>query len=443
MVISGRVNVDGLCFQNKAKFLRGTKVSKAPFNLFRVASWASYRIFLLLFLISLFALQACKEGDSGSANAPNEASAVNNTNGLSIEIALYVESSGEATTSIGASDPGEVIVTFTRRGDPLVSEIVQFQTSLGILDPSENSGQSGSVLTDAEGIARIRLAASALTGAGTLTASATASNSGTGTETISVRLNFAVIEANTNLAESINVALSLTSDSMLANTIRGDAPGVLTALVTDSLGVALENTLVQFSSAILGFDPATAVALTDEAGEARITVLANKTTGVATISATVESGDTSYEDVLNVTVDPPAIQLGSGLDDSFMAGVLAVNTTPISAGGTTSVSVNVVNEDNTVFDSPLMVQFTSPCIETEKATIDQVVTTANGTASATYRPISCVGTDRITASLDFGGSSFTAIADITIVDDTAGSIVFVETNPSTIVLRGAGGAKSG
>ncbi len=372
----------------------------------------------------------CGGGDE-EALGSNENQTRSEEDGYRIRIGLYRESDGVATSSISAAEPGQLVVSFTHYATPLVSEVVSFSTTIGELSPG-----LGTALTDENGEARLRLLPGLFEGAGTVTATVLVPGLNT---TLSVDLNFSVTGADTTPQQDVDINLAISSAASSPNTIRVDAPGTLTATVLNQSGSPLANSIVTFTSTLVSFDPVSGAALTDSNGAASILVNAGNTTGVATITAAVTIGSVTYTEILNVTVSPPSVKLGNGSGASFDLGVLQLSVNPLSAGGTAGITVSVVDQNNALFTEPLSIGFSSPCVTQQTASIDAQVTTVNGQATATYRASGCVGSDRITATLGFGGVQFTAIADITIADDSVSSIAFVDAVPNTMVLRGGAG----
>ena len=387
------------------------------------------RLHEVAIILMICALASCGGDDAGLE--PHEAELNDVNSGYSIHIALYNEISGAPSTSISGDAPGELVIQVSQFGVAKASELVSLTTTLG----SIGSGTS-SVLTNASGEARVLLLADDLDGAGTVTVSINTEQSGR----LTLSLNFSSLGGGqTTTDDGVDITLSLVSENGTPNTIRGDDPGTVTARLLSQSGAPLTNTVVTFTSDIVSFNPAAGTALTDTDGFASLQGNGGSVTGIATIIATVVQGDTEFSESLNITVEPPSIQFGSRANGTFVPNVLQVSISPLSAGGTTSVSASVIGEDNQPFDVPLSVLFSSNCVSQSSATIDASVITVNGEATATYQASGCVGTDQITATIDFGGVQYTATSDIEILSDDVGSIIFANAEPDSIVLRGAGG----
>jgi hypothetical protein len=148
------------------------------------------------------------------------------------------------------------------------------------------------------------------------------------------------------------------------------------------------------------------------------------------------------------------LEMGSGSGSTFDNGKIALSSNSLSAGGTASLSVTIVDQAGTLYTTaPVDVTFDSPCIAQGLAVIAasapstagttaNTIVTASGNATATYTAKGCSPSDVITANAVVGGSSLTATATITIAAATIGSIQFVSATPTTIGLKGTGLAET-
>ncbi len=112
------------------------------------------------------------------------------------------------------------------------------------------------------------------------------------------------------------------------------------------------------------------------------------------------STDNTTADVVVVEAD-----LGNGVGSSFVPNVIAVQTSNLSAGGATNLTVSVVdagNGNNYAIAQSYGVQFSSTCTDRSPAKAEftaEVVSTSSGTASTFYKALGCAGEDIITARL--------------------------------------------
>lgn len=141
------------------------------------------------------------------------------------------------------------------------------------------------------------------------------------------------------------------------------------------------------------------------------------------------------------------IKIGSGTGSSFKDGVLAIPSTSLSAGGSTSVTATIVDASGTLYTgASVTVNFNSPCISSGQATIvgsggtSGSGTSATGTVIATYTAKGCAGSDAITATAVVTSQTITATGTIKVAAATLGSIIFKSATPPTMTLKGMGGA---
>jgi hypothetical protein len=147
----------------------------------------------------------------------------------------------------------------------------------------------------------------------------------------------------------------------------------------------------------------------------------------------------------------PTFSMGNGSGTSFHNGVIGgVPSSSLSAGGTASLSVTIVDQTGTLYTTtPVTVTFNSGCVGQGLATITAsapstagtsagTVVTSSGNATATYVAKGCSGPDVITATAIVGTTNLTATGTITVAAAAVGSIQFVSATPATVGLKGTG-----
>jgi hypothetical protein len=142
-------------------------------------------------------------------------------------------------------------------------------------------------------------------------------------------------------------------------------------------------------------------------------------------------------------------EIGNGSGATFQNGVIGIANATLSAGGTDSLSVSIVDKAGTLYTNSVTIAFSSACLSQGLAAIaptgsttagqgtDTAVTTT-GTAEVTYTAKGCSGADVITANATVAGQSLTATGTITVAAATVGSIQFVSATPTSIGLKGTG-----
>ncbi|HEY6482646.1 MAG TPA: hypothetical protein VIY54_03890 [Steroidobacteraceae bacterium] len=150
----------------------------------------------------------------------------------------------------------------------------------------------------------------------------------------------------------------------------------------------------------------------------------------------------------------PTYQMGNGSGTSFQSGQIGLSSASLSAGGTDSLSVTVVDQTGTLYaGQQVTVSFNSACIANGLASIAAsggstpgstagTVNTTTGNASAIYTAKGCSGPDVIDATATVSSTNLTATGTITVAAAAVGSIQFVSATPSTIGLKGTGLAET-
>lgn len=359
---------------------------------------------------------------------------VTNSAGVTLTVTALRASDDVGTRQLSLAEPLSLQVSLVDAGeDPLSGVLITMESDLVTFDP-----ESGTALTGSNGRTAITAEAQEILGAGGITITA-ATDSGTLTAVMNVEVLSTTIDVSEGSDAELDIALSLVSSAGNA-VVRADAEGVLTVTVTDGDGVPQANELVVLTVTedLSTLGTANSILLTNSDGEATTKVTASDTFGAGTLTATVTRGTLEATASINFVVTEPALRLGASSGDAFISETLAINVESLSAGGTTSVTANVVNEQGDLFTAPVTVEFSSTCVESTLATIDTSVTTVHGSARATYQAAGCQGTDTITAVATFGGATFSASGTLDVLSDTVGAIEFLDADPTQVSLLGTG-----
>ncbi|WP_444995752.1 Ig-like domain-containing protein [Aliikangiella sp. IMCC44359] len=231
---------------------------------------------------------------------------------------------------------------------------------------------------------------------------------------------------------TITITLSLTSANSgdTTQSITSSNPGKITATVT---GIT-SPVIVTFTST--NADIPIPTAITDANNQATVDILAGSTLGAGTVTASVSTGEKAE---LVYAIGATNLRMGSG--SPFQESVAAVSSTQISAGGTTTVTVLIVDEAGQPFTEAVDVNFSSACTRAtpSTATLSSPIATINGVASSTYLAQGCVGDDAINITANAGGISLSASASVNVLSADVGSVEFVSATPENIAIVGAGG----
>ncbi|MCI2283368.1 Ig-like domain-containing protein [Colwellia sp. MSW7] len=219
------------------------------------------------------------------------------------------------------------------------------------------------------------------------------------------------------------------SDGNSTGTITSSKPGKVIATVNGSN----KPMIVTFTTDV-GIIPI-ATAITNDSNEASVDILAGGSLGAGTVTASIESGE-SGEALL--VVGSSTVVMGSG--SPFIEGKAEISLAQISAGGTTVVSVSIIDDQGALFTEPVDVNFSSSCssLNTPTAELSSPITTSNGTATSTYLAKGCVGNDPINATANAGGINLSATTSVNVLPANIGSIEFISASPENISILGTG-----
>ena len=363
-----------------------------------------------LLLMTLTTLVACGSGD-GDLTREGDG------NGGGTEPDPVVISLELSNSNVTGQVPVTLTATLTKDGGVVPNTTVTFSSDIGAFSPS-----SGTALTDNAGVAVITLTAGNVRGAGTITASVSSGEEGT--------IDFSTQGDDIGVVGDINITVTLVdSDGNPTDTITSSKPGKVIALV-DGISRPLIVTFVT----TVGEIPIT-TAITNDDNQASVDILAGGSLGAGSVTASIESGENN--DVLLV-VGSSTVIMGSGTP--FVEGEAEISLAQISAGGTTVVSVNIIDDQGALFTEPVDVNFSSSCasLSTPTAEISSPITTSNGVATSTYLAKGCVGDDPINVTANAGGINLSATASVNVLPADVGSIEFVSASPENISILGTG-----
>lgn len=173
---------------------------------------------------------------------------------------------------------------------------------------------------------------------------------------------------------------------------------------------------------------------------------------VSDSSAGTGDTDTSGSDTDDVTtssvIDTPSI--GTGFGDAYQSGVLSVNTTSLSAGGSTQITATIVDSGNNnkkIASEEYTVLFNSSCATDGRAEFSKPeVTTSSGDVTVTYTAKGCSGDDFITFGLYPSGTTgagdrlAVASGSITVAPPEVGAITYIGVDAPLISISTIGDA---
>ena len=362
-------------------------------------------------LILLFAtLVGCGGSSGGFDETPDGGDGGVTPDAITVSLAI-------SNTTVTGADPVTVTATVMQGSTAIANRSVTFTTTLAAFSPS-----SGTALTNENGVATITLTAGSVRGAGEISASISSGESST------APLGFSTQGDDIGVVGDINISVALVdSDGNTTNTITASQPGRIVATVN---GIT-SPLIVNFSSTVGSIPIASAI--TDENHQAVVDIFAGDVLGAGETTASITSGESGKAILV---VGSSSVSMGSGAP--FVEGVAEVSLAEISAGGTSVISVSIVDDQGNLFTEPVDVNFSSGCVAQATATLSSPITTSNGIATSTYLAQGCVGADPINVTANAGGIALSANASINVLAADIGSIEFVSATPENIGIIGSG-----
>jgi hypothetical protein len=229
----------------------------------------------------------------------------------------------------------------------------------------------------------------------------------------------------------------------------GSSGAVITVQARNAANVLIAGVAVTFTAST-GGGLAVTNYTTNSSGAAVATVTSVGAAVGSTITVTATTGSLPAQQVplsvVGTTSGGTTVSMGSGTGASFTQGVIAISTAALSAGGSTSLQVNLIDQTGSPYTVSTTVTFSSPCVGQNLASITgfgqaagtPTVTTTSGTATATYVATGCSGSDLITATASPNNQNLSASGTVTISPAAIGSIKFVSATPPTMTLKGLG-----
>lgn len=387
-----------------------------------------------VFAASALILTGCN-GSSGANETPP-------TDGVVVElsqVAIAVQNqNGDAQVSFEQGQQATIIATLTdNTGGVVTNTTVNFTTSFGQLAQesklSNSDGQAIITLSNPDGLA----------GAGTISAQAGSLEA--------VTFDFEYLASTEPEEATPSIALQLNLNGEPVNNFKSNESVQVVSTLVDGQGQPISNEIITYSADIGSLN--TTTALTNSQGVASVTLAGNDALGAGIITATYGEESALATDRVNYQVIASdevilddVIRIGYfDADNNFVEGQIELSITgdEISAGGTLGLSVDLVDSEDAPVTIPTSVSFTSNCVASGNATIEETVFSIQGEAKATYEDVDCAGLngieDVIVASVSLNGVTNVAQATIAIAGESLGSIEFMSAEPETIVLRGTGG----
>ncbi|MCC6630053.1 MAG: Ig-like domain-containing protein, partial [Chloroflexi bacterium] len=222
----------------------------------------------------------------------------------------------------------------------------------------------------------------------------------------------------------------------------GSSDATITAYVRDANNALLRDVSVTFSATSGGVAPSTATTNASGAATTTLSTAGDSSLRTITVTATVSGlAPATVAVQVAAATGGNTVQLGTGTGAAFQAGVIGISNANLSAGGSTTLSVSLVQSDGTLYTQDADIIFSSNCVASGTAQIQPSATasTSTGIATVNYVAQGCSGADVITATTTTGGG-LSASGTVNVAAAAVGSIIFVSATPTNIALEGTGDA---
>ncbi|XQF90066.1 hypothetical protein ACOBV8_16420 [Pseudoalteromonas espejiana] len=392
-----------------------------------------------------------------SDGSESDDSSVSGSIELDVSILDSTGSQFTAENPVSKDNKGTVTATLLEENEPLQGQLISFTTNYtGKITPV-----LGTALTDASGKASVTLSSGDSKGAGqvvavyidesgnsiTKVAGFISNGDDAPVESAEAELDIKLLQGcssdwdanrnstsleNTYLASGCNVVNQFSSDELIDVMIK----------VTDtSSGDGINGIIAELSTDLGALLPESGRALTDNFGLAILKLQPGANSGAGEVSVTAKSVTSSK--AFEIATAELSVEISNGLYNKLDAAGNVVDNefVPLAAGATTVISVSIYDANGDLFVTPLDVEFTSGCVESDLAVMDNTATSISGIATATYRSNGCNTTqgDTVTATVLTGGTPKVATVNVPVSTAAVSSIEFVEATENVIALKGTGG----
>ncbi|MEN8617264.1 invasin [Shewanella baltica] len=312
---------------------------------------------------------------------------------------------GQTVTKISSAVPGTVSAIYTNGSDePLVGKVITFTSNLGKFSP-----QSGTALTNAQGLAKIAITAGSVAGAGNIIAKVDENIESLGFETSGDEVVVKPIDA-------YSIALTIfDSQGQELRNISHVVPGtVIATLLKDGAPTSYQTVVFNLTGQGT-LNPSSGTALTDLNGHASVTLITGTNAGAGSVTASFSLDNETITDSFNFEVagDAPG---GNGEANSLSIQLTnsqtGLPTTNVSAAQPSKVTVTLVDKDATPLVGKV-VSFSSS-LGNFLPTKGTALTDSIGRASITLTAGSIEGAGEVTASY---GTAKAIVGFVTAGDD--------------------------
>lgn len=160
----------------------------------------------------------------------------------------------------------------------------------------------------------------------------------------------------------------------------------------------------------------------------------------SSLGGSTTGGSTTGGSTTGGSINTPVYRLGVLNGSAFTAGQIEIGQTPLEAGGSSGLRVDLVDtaNGNIPVTDAVTVTFSSTCASQGRARIQTPIIASAGSASSTYQALGCSGGDTVVASATVDGASLSATGALHVLPAPVAAIQFASVATSSIRIKGTG-----
>ena len=241
------------------------------------------------------------------------------------------------------------------------------------------------------------------------------------------------LEGGGEPSDGVSAPSNILTISISDTNVTEQNPATITVTLNKD-GEPVAGEVITFTASLGHFLPESGTALTGTNGVATIVLNSGDISGAGLVTASVNQSQKVSIGFSTQATSSVILSLGSA----------DVSLAEVSSGGTSVISISIIDEQGDLYTEAVEFSFTSICSQkvNPTAVLSSPYTTSNGIATSTYLAQGCVGDDTITINTVVAGVNLSATTTVNILPADAGSIIYVSALPEAIFIKGTGGDES-
>jgi len=241
------------------------------------------------------------------------------------------------------------------------------------------------------------------------------------------------LEGGGEPSDGVSAPSNILTISISDTNVTEQNPATITVTLNKD-GEPVAGEVITFTASLGHFLPESGTALTGTNGVATIVLNSGDISGAGLVTASVNQSQKVSIGFSTQATSSVILSLGSA----------DVSLAEVSSGGTSVISISIIDEQGDLYTEAVEFSFTSICSQkvNPTAVLSTPYTTSNGIATSTYLAQGCVGDDTITINTVVAGVNLSATTTVNILPADAGSIIYVSALPEAIFIKGTGGDES-